>query len=284
MGEKKEGSTIQVMYSLLQNQGFIHEYKARYLILKKTKQENPHLKILSLNSIYSENLVKRVPKRELSGSLSDSDLHGWFCFGRKRQTMENIGHTGQVGIWKGSGSWFRFPRNLSISTTQFHLLWPLWGLTVWTAWHHACGGPSPASAHSICSVNVPGPPEVLPGCDPDPAPCLPHQVEEWGSTFRMMRRGSRGAQPRSPLGSVLLKQKATYQRRKMEFDILERLLAIEKDIEMTFNHRKSQPVKSTTQNMAATWLWMIEVLFSINLTKVPLEAALCCLASAPSRR
>lgn len=104
MGEKKEGSTIQVMYSLLQNQGFIHEYKARYLILKKTKQENPHLKILSLNSIYSENLVKRVPKRELSGTLSDSDLHGWFCFGRKRQTTENIGHTGQVGIWKGSGS------------------------------------------------------------------------------------------------------------------------------------------------------------------------------------
>lgn len=38
----------------------------------------------------------------------------------------------------------------------------------------------------------------------------------------------------------------------MEFDILERLLAIGKDTEMTFHHRKSQPAKSTPQNMAAT--------------------------------
>lgn len=63
----------------------------------------------------------------------------------------------------------------------------------------------------------------------------------------MMGGGLRRA-PRS----VLLKYKATYQRRKMELDTLERLLAIKKDTEMTFNHWKSQPAKSTTENMAAT--------------------------------
>lgn len=70
----------------------------------------------------------------------------------------------------------------------------------------------------------------------------------------------------------------------MELCVLERVLAIEEDAKMTFNHQKvNQQVQLRNQDTAAKGWWVAVGLFSGPLAKVPLDAALLS-ASASSRR